>query len=51
MRTFVTLFSLIVAVVSAAITLDEGVMVLNEANFEEAVAANNAMLVEFYAPW
>ena len=51
MRTAVYLFALIVAVVSAAITLEEGVLVLDESNFEEAVEANSQMLVEFYAPW
>lgn len=51
MRAFVLLFSLLAAVISASITLDEGVLVLDESNFEDAVKENNQMLVEFYAPW
>jgi len=39
------------AFAQAEIPLEEGVMVLGGDNFEEAKAANSAMLVEFYAPW
>jgi protein disulfide-isomerase A1 len=42
---------LIASAVYAAIELDEGVLVLNDANFDEAVAQNDVLLVEFYAPW
>jgi thiol-disulfide isomerase/thioredoxin len=34
-----------------AIIKDEGVLVLTEANFQEAVDSNEYLLVEFYAPW
>jgi protein disulfide-isomerase A1 len=51
MRVFILLFSLLAAVISASITLEEGVLVLDESNFDDAVNENNQMLVEFYAPW
>jgi hypothetical protein len=35
----------------AEIALEDGVMVLTDDNFQGAIADNNALLVEFYAPW
>ena len=33
------------------ITKEEGVLILTEKNFEKAIADNEYVLVEFYAPW
>merc|ERR1712038_1303329 len=39
------------ALAQAEITKEEGVLVLTEGNFQEAINGNEFVLVEFYAPW
>jgi len=52
--TFISLLVTLLCVTSfayAEITREEGVLVLTEENWDEAIASNPYLLVEFYAPW
>jgi len=45
------LLALLFVACFAAIETEEGVLVLTEENFNEAISTHPKLLVEFYAPW
>ena len=51
MKIHIFLLCLFATAVMAEIEKDEGVLVLTEDNFDEAIKENSKLLVEFYAPW
>jgi len=48
---FVLMLLFFVAVSMAAIAVEEGVLVLTDKNFDEAMREHSKVLIEFYAPW
>jgi len=51
MKIQICLIALLAFVSFAEIAKEDGVLVLTDANFNEAVKSDNKILVEFYAPW
>jgi len=51
MKLFVSIFAAIAAMASAEFTKEDGVLVLGESDFDDAVKAHDYLLAEFYAPW
>lgn len=50
--TVLTLAALLsLGLVSGEATYEDGVLVLNDDNFDEELAKYDYLLVEFYAPW
>jgi len=51
MKLLISIFAAIAAVASAEFTKEDGVLVLGESDFDDAVKAHDYLLAEFYAPW
>ena len=56
MGTLLTSFTLLCAIVAIIanveeIEKDDGVVILTDSNFDDFLAANPTVLIEFYAPW
>ena len=43
--------SALLATAATAVEKEDGVLVLNESNFDEELSKHEYFLVEFYAPW
>ena len=41
----------VIGLVQAAAEVEEGVLILTDANFDEELKLHDNLLVEFYAPW
>ena len=53
MRKILYAFAAMSALLAAATAVEkeDGVLVLNESNFDEELSKHEYLLVEFYAPW